>query len=279
MEISRMMNRIGNSVAVKVIPVLVCMLIGSGFERSTAAEASPDMSQARRNFIPGYLSLDALPKVQEIMPPPPEDGSAAFFYDQEVSKKNLALRGTARWQIATQDAKDLAKAFSCVLDIPITEKDTPRLLTLLRRVGTDAAIAVMATKNKYKRPRPFMINNQPICTPESQDGLRGNGSYPSGHTSYGWASTLVLVEIDPEHTDEILARGREFGRSRIVCNVHWQSDVTEGRFVGAAVVARLHAEPAFLADMEAAKAEVAEVRANNLKPAGDCTAEAEAFAK
>jgi acid phosphatase (class A) len=236
------------------------------------------MSETRRIRVRGYLPFNSLPKVQEIIPPPPEDGSAALAHDIEVSKKNLALHGTPRWQLATRDANELADAYSCLLHIPITEADTPRLSMLLRRVSTDAGLTTFQAKNKYKRPRPFMVNNEPVCTPEVQEGLRGNGSYPSGHTAYGWASALVLVEIAPDYTDAILARGREFGKSRIVCNVHWQSDVVEGRFVGAAVVARLHAEPEFRADLEAAKAEIKAVRSKHLKPACDCSLEEKAEA-
>ena len=105
-----------------------------------------------------------------------------------------------------------------------------------------------------------------------------DGSYPSGHSSLGWAWALILSEIDPEHSDAILARGRAFCESRVVCGVHWQSDVIEGRFMGASTVARLHADPVFRADIEAAKAELAAVRAKGLKPIRDCEAEAKAMA-
>ena len=108
--------------------------------------------------------------------------------------------------------------------------------------------------------------------------LREDGSYPSGHTAIGWAWALILTEIAPDRADAILARGRAFGESRNVCNVHWHSDVVEGRFMGAAAVARLHADPAFRADLEAAKAELATVRAKGLKPSRDCDAEAKALA-
>ena len=64
-----------------------------------------------------------------------------------------------------------------------------------------------------------------------------------------------------------------------MCNVHWQSDITEGRVIGAAVVARLHAEPAFRADLEVAKKEGASARAKGLKPVRDCEAEREAMAE
>jgi acid phosphatase (class A) len=65
----------------------------------------------------------------------------------------------------------------------------------------------------------------------------------------------------------------------VICNVHWQSDVIEGRLVGAAVVDRLHADPVFRADLESAKTELAVVRAKGLKPARDCKVEADALAQ
>ena len=66
---------------------------------------------------------------------------------------------------------------------------------------------------------------------------------------------MILCEIVPDRTDVILARGYAFGQSRVICNVHWQSDVDAGRIMGAAAVARLHADEDFLADLEKAKTE------------------------
>ncbi len=90
--------------------------------------------------------------------------------------------------------------------------------------------------------------------------LDAYGSYPSGYTAIGWAWALILVEIAPERTDALLGWGREFGQSRVVCNVHWQSDVDQGRFMGAATVARLHADAGFMFDLQRAKAEVQQQR-------------------
>jgi len=72
--------------------------------------------------------------------------------------------------------------------------------------------------------------------------LEKDGSYPSGHSAVGWAWALILSEISPAQTDAILARGRVFGESRNVCNVHWHSDVVQGRSMGASTVARLHCQ-------------------------------------
>jgi acid phosphatase (class A) len=149
---------------------------------------------------------------------------------------------------------------------------------LLRRTLADAGLSTYTAKKEYQRKRAFMVNDQPICTPEDEEKLRKDGSYPSGHTAIGWAWALILTEIAPDRADAILARGRAFGESRIICNVHWHSDVVEGRFMGAAAVARLHADEKFLADLEMAKKEYANVRSQGLKPSRDCRAEADALA-
>jgi acid phosphatase (class A) len=48
--------------------------------------------------------------------------------------------------------------------------------------------------------------------------------------------------------------------------------------MGAAAVARLHADPVFQADMAAARQEIAAVRARGLAPTRDCAAESAALA-
>ena len=233
-------------------------------------------------ILAGYLPPTALPNSLALVPPAPTPGTAVYALDEAVSKANLTLQGSPRWQQATSDA-DLsfphtAETFSCAMGIPINDTETPHLYMLLRRSFTDAALSTYAAKNHYNRTRPFMENNRPTCTPNDEAFLRKDGSYPSGHTTIGWAWALILTEIAPTQTDAILARGRSFGDSRLVCNVHWQSDVNEGRIMGASTVARLHADPAFVADLEAAKADYEIAHAKALKPIRDCAAEAAALA-
>jgi acid phosphatase (class A) len=243
------------------------------------AAAVPEI---RPGILAGYLEQEALPDSLALIPPLPAEGSATLARDEAASRKGLALRGTQRWEMAARDAElmfpEAAEAFTCALDAPISEANTPHLYMLLRRTLADAGLSTSRAKHHYQRRRPFMVNNEPTCSPEWDDHLRKDGSYPSGHTAIGWAWALILAEIAPDRIDAILARGRAYGQSRVVCNVHWQSDVFEGRFMGAATVARLHTNPAFLADLAEAKKELAAVRASGLKPTRDCQAEADAQA-
>ncbi len=252
----------------------------AGFGRQAGPTAVPEI---RPGILAGYLPSDAYPDSLALLPPPPAEGSAALALDGEVSRQNLALRGTPRWELAIEDANlafpMVAGTFSCALGTPITEQDTPHLYMLLRRTLADAGLSTYAAKNHYQRTRPFIVNGEPICTPDEEEGLRKDGSYPSGHTAIGWAWALILTGIAPEQADAILARGRAFGESRLVCNVHWHSDVVEGRFMGAATVARLQADPEFQAAVEAAKGELAAARAKALEPARDCAAEADALGR
>ena len=217
------------------------------------------VKEIKPGILEGYLAADEYPNSLKLLPSPPKDGSAALARDEEAARATFKLRGSARWDQAIADANlafpAATDAFSDTLGFEITEKDTPHLYLLLRRTLTDAGLSTYTAKNHYQRKRPFMLNNQPIGTPDDEEGLRKDGSYPSGHTAIGWAWALILCEIVPDRTDAILARGYAFGQSRVICNVHWQSDVDAGRIMGAAAVARLHADENFLVDLEKAKTE------------------------
>lgn len=226
----------------------------------------------------GYLKADELPSSLTLLPPPPAKGSPAEKRDQDASKAALKLHGGPRWDMATADAvltfPLAAQTFACAVGVPISEAETPATYRLLRRTLPDLGRSTSPTKVKYKRPRPFMVNNKPMCTPQIEQGLRNDGSYPSGHAAIGWGWGLVLAAAAPERADAILARGRAFADSRRICNVHWLSDTEEGRTMGSAVVARLYANPAFRVDLDAAKAELAAARARGAAPSGNCALEA-----
>jgi len=266
-----------------LVVVLACVSLMTGCANSGRLSQPTAVPEIRPGVPVGYLPRKALPNSLALLPPPPVAGSAALMCDEDASRKALALRGTPRWTLAKEDANlmfpQAAGTFSCALNAPITEQDTPHLYMLFRRTLVDAGYSTDAAKDHYNRTRPFVVNEVPTCTPDDEKFLKTNGSYPSGHAALGWAWALILTEISPDQTDAILARGRAFGESRVICNVHWESDVIEGRFMGAGTVARLHADSEFRADLEAAKAELAAVRAKGLKPLRDCAAEAAAMAK
>jgi len=262
-------------------PVLALSLTACRTAPTPTSTASAGQHAAATGKAAGYLGKDAVPDSVRLVPPPPAAGSPGMMLDEAISRQALALRDTPRFAQATRDA-DLsfpagAGQFACALGFNVDAERTPHLYRLLERSRIDASAATRAAKNLYQRPRPFTVNDQPTCTPEDEAGLRNNGSYPSGHSAIGWAWALILSEIDPAHADAIQARGRNYAESRLVCNVHWQSDVIQGRHLGSAAVARLHDNAEFRADLDAARVEIAQARAAGAQPPADCAAQEEAL--
>lgn len=272
-----------------IIPPIFALVIASltACSAGPVKTAQPEsamqvLTEIAPGILQGYMAQEDQLDSKEFVPPAPGKNSPRQALDTAWANNMLKLRGTARWDLAKSDANlyfpAAADVFSCSLGIPVTEEDTPELYMLLRRSLADIGLASYSAKNAYQRERPFMVNGQPICTPDEEESLRTDGSYPSGHTSIGWGWALILTELSPGQTDEIIARGRSFGESRNVCNVHWYSDVVAGRIVGAAAVSKLHDNEQFLAAMDAAREDIARARAAGLTPKVDCEAEAGALA-
>lgn len=206
----------------------------------------------------GYLQAADLDG-KEVIGPPPAAGSPHDRADRENYDQTRALAGTARWQTAIQD-NDLwqggaMKRFSCALGVDVSEKQTPATYKMLHKIELDVRTIGTPPKDFYKRQRPAIGNDKPVCVPR-EPWMTTNASYPSGHTMALWAWGLILTEARPDKATELLKLGREGGESRVICGVHYPSDVEAGRTLGAGMVARLHADAAFMADLAAVKQEL-----------------------
>jgi acid phosphatase (class A) len=146
---------------------------------ATAASRPPSKptSPPRRWAI---WTRSAVPASLDLVPAPPVAGSAALALDEQVSREARALRGSPRFAQAGVDAElgfpEGANHFSCAADIDVDAVKTPALYRLLERSRIDASAATKAAKNHYQRPRPFMVNGEPTCSPKDEEGLRKNGS-------------------------------------------------------------------------------------------------------
>ncbi len=212
---------------------------------------------------PKLLQKGEAPNSLEILPPAPTPADAVFAYDMAQYYWGKTVRGSERGRQAALDAileidRVLAN-FSPCMGITLSRENTPVITDLLAGILVTDGMATGDAKHYYNRMRPFVLFEDQSLTPDDEAYLRNNGSYPSGHTCFGWAAALVLAEINPERQNEILRYGYEFGQSRVICGVHFQSDVDAGRVMGAALVARLHADKDFTRKLEKAKKEFARV--------------------
>ena len=144
-------------------------------------------------------------------------------------------------------------------------KKTPAIMNVLKRGVYTMRLAGRVPKKHYMRTRPFVYFNEPTLMPQYEEELKTNGSYPSGHTIRAWAMALLLAEINPDAQDALLKYGYEWGQSRVIAGFHWQSDVEASKAIIAGCFARLHADEAFNADMQKARAEFKKLSASKKK--------------
>lgn len=229
----------------------------------------------------GYLAKAGGMDAAALLPPPPEDADPRGVADRIAFKETRKLKDSPRWVMAIRDADVetpvALRAFDCAVGHVFDPEKEPALGRILAKTAADIDAANKAPKADFARKRPFLSDDKaPVCVAKD-DWLVHQGSYPSGHAAIGWAWALILSELAPDRAAEITRRGLQFGESRVVCGVHYPSDVEAGRTVGAALVARLHGDPAFMADLRRARADLAAGRLAAPPMTSTCTIEAAAL--
>ncbi len=210
-----------------------------------------------------YYTVDQLPDPIQFMPAPPD--TLDFQFSQDVMRYFWGKQQRLDPERAAQARRDaawtyeaLAAQFSPAFGMTISQEETPEIWKLLTS-GVHSATAIRKPiKAYYHRMRPFVRFHEHILTYQAEEDeaeLAGEGSYPSGHTMRGWATALLLAELNPDNADAIYKRGWDYGESRVIVGAHWQSDVDVSRAAASIGYAALHNSPAFRKQMEKAKAE------------------------
>lgn len=203
-----------------------------------------------------------------VIPPPPEPQSAAANADRAAFARTTAGIGGAAWREAGAQvfptSPDVTAQISCLLGHQISPATTPVTARLMADVAADLRRPVEAAKAYHQRDRPFVgAADTRTCDPRTLGPLgRTTGgtltyAYPSGHAANGrlWARTLAAVA--PDRAASLAAWGNRLGDNRIVCRVHWPSDVAAGRRLADAMFVQLDQRAAFRADIAAARRELA----------------------
>ena len=230
------------------------------FFLAAALLMSGSLAVLAQNPVKPYFSTEQLPDLIKCLPAPPDTVGDQFEYDIARYEWGKAQRAdSARAETARQDAvwtyRALLGTFAQAFGLSVTPEDTPEIWHLMQRSLTTTDQMRVAPKAFYRRMRPFEHFDEHTLDPSEEAVLRGEGSYPSGHTMRGWVAAMLLAEINPAGADEIYARGWEYGESRVIVGAHWQSDVDASRIAASIGFAALHTSPEFLLQMARAKSE------------------------
>jgi hypothetical protein len=192
--------------------------------------------------------------IRSVLPAPPKDGSAEA--KAEIAELHKIIAEATDERKAQAKADDGSQNMSIYTDVFGVElASIPSVKAVLDDVENDRKIAVDRAKAHFKRKRPSAVDSGIKPCGEIRDMLSG---YPSAAASYAYASGNTLVAMFPRMANEILERSSSFAESRLVCGMHFRSDIMAGQYAGTAIADRMLAHPDFTARVDAAAEDLRE---------------------
>jgi len=201
----------------------------------------------------GYLEATPVDLVG-LLPPPPSDPA---LVQSEIAYL-LSLQQARTEAQVTQTRADHEMTLDRFLPAigALDPERLPKTRAFFVRLGNDLHEIVGATKSVWQRPRPFQLE---AALDPSVPRPKGS-SYPSRHNAYAMLVAEVLSRMAPDRREALFARAHDYGVQRMIAGVHYPSDVEAGRMAGLLIADRLFANPAFVADLADATAELQAAR-------------------
>jgi acid phosphatase (class A) len=194
------------------------------------------------------------------LPPAPAQDWAMIKRELAELRAIAASSSAKDMDAAAKDAKDeTPDIFNGVIGFDIaTMPETSKLLTMVaEEEDTDSKVA----KAYFHRLRPYGADpSLKTCEPVKPGKAAKLNSYPSGHSTLAFSLGVVLADLMPGKSQAILARSTQYAERRLVCGVHYRSDIVAGQQFGTILAMRLMENPAFRAQMEKARAELRAAR-------------------
>lgn len=246
------------------IDLLAAAALGLAFTGAAQAADAPAPMAATAPVKPVKVLMALAPQDVDpalLLPPPPAVGSPAHLAELDELRRIQAQRtpdelAAAKWDDTHEDPSAFAQTLGASFDL----KALPATAKLLAVVDNDQSIAAGMAKKYFKRHRPWISDNSLVGCERGKnpDPL---SSYPSGHATLGYTLAVVLSALMPEKAQAIQARATEYAYHRLVCEVHYRSDIEASHALGEAVGIQLLHSPALAPQIQAA---VEELRAAHL---------------
>jgi acid phosphatase (class A) len=217
-----------------------------------AALAAGYLGWEHRSAGPHFLTSSTAQFAAQLAAPPAPDSSATRLELDELLAMQAA-RTAPQVAAARADRKTRVQRFYVALGLGTDPPALPRLERLAERVEDDVRIYVRAAKDRYRRLRPSEI--EPRIEPCIGD-VRGDLSYPSGHAAFGWSMAYLLAQLVPERRAQLEARAQEFAGQRMICGVHFRSDLEAGRQAAQRLLAELEQVESFRTEKAGAASEL-----------------------
>jgi len=194
-----------------------------------------------------------------LLPPPPANDSPREAAELAELKAIAAQRTPAEFAAATADAKDeTGDWFASAIGPGFDFAKLPVTAHLLADIGETEDVVAKGAKKYFQRDRPWTVApDLETCTPKKPGPAKN--SYPSGHATRAFAMGVTLAHLMPAKAQPILARAELYGEERLICGVHFRSDIVAGEALGTAIALQLQLSPDFRKEYDAAAAELTAV--------------------
>jgi acid phosphatase (class A) len=200
-----------------------------------------------------------------LLPPPPAPGSPRALAEIVELKDIAAHRTQAELEQAARDDKDETGAFfASAIGPGFDLAKLPATAAMLADVGATEDAVSKDAKKFFHRDRPWIIiADWQTCSPHKPGPAQN--SYPSGHATIVYSMGVVLASLMPDRAQAILERASVFAENRLVCGVHFRSDIVAGQALGTVIALDLMRNADFRKEFDAAAAELtaAHLRAGN----------------
>jgi acid phosphatase (class A) len=192
----------------------------------------------------------------ELIPPPPPPNSDAQRLDLGDVIEMQENRTEAQVRRAIADNVLSIYRFEDVLGPKFKRENLPVMDAFMEKAQADARAILIATKNALQRPRPAAASKDVLALGGTP---RLPTAYPSGGVVFTTLAAIVLSNMIPEKRFELSERNREYAVNRVVLGQHFPRDIRAGEIAGTVIAYALMETPAFMRDLQAARAELRQV--------------------
>lgn len=220
---------------------------------SLRGQTVPNCTAAQNQQVAYYFNPALLQLNLILSTPPPENSLAA---QRDLAAVHATEQSRTKQEIAKAQADDKEQdlfIFSNVIGPGFTATRLPLTAAFSTHIHSDEGVASDPLKTTVGRPRPYQLDKtlHPVCKVTTIPN-----SFPSGHSLGGYLFALTLIQILPEKKEQIMQRADEYAYSRIVCGVHYPTDLQASRELAFAIFGNMLANPRFQKDLATARDEI-----------------------
>ena len=233
---------------------------------TTSLASAQETSSKKPGSISPWFNTQDIDFVA-ITPAPPAPGSE--LDNQDMREVLFAQRTRTPAEIQQAQADDKEEdifLFASILGEKFNPSELPLTAIFSQHLRDASAVINPPLKIRFGRSRPFVSSTavHPVCEQTASN------SFPSGHAMVSTLEALALTQIVPERSPEILRRLDQYTHDRVVCGVHYPSDIAASRLIASTLFGLVAASPVFQNELASARAEVRRhlsLSANTVGPA------------